>query len=186
MRVVRIPNGAFVENTFLVIDEAAAECAVIDAGEEADRILHEIAGAGARPMAIWITHAHLDHVMGVARVKRETGAPVYLHPADRELYDHAVQQGLAFGIPVDPPPPPDRPFAHGAAVRVGECVFTVRHAPGHSPGSVCLVGDGVVFPGDVLFAGSIGRTDLPGEDRETLGKIITRELLVFASATNGV
>src|SRR3989441_11282441 len=93
MRVVQIPNGAFVENTYLVIDEAAAECAVIDPGEEAGRILHEIAGAGARPTAIWITHAHLDHVMGVARVRRETGAPVYLHPADRELYDQAVQQG---------------------------------------------------------------------------------------------
>ena len=104
MKIVQIPNGAFVENTYLVIDEAAAQCAVIDPGEEADRILHEIAGAGARPTAIWITHAHLDHVMGVARVRRETAAPVYLHPADRELYDRAVQQGFAFGVAVERPP----------------------------------------------------------------------------------
>src|SRR5207249_394019 len=83
-----------------------------------------------------------------------TAAPVYLHPADRELYDHAVQQGLAFGVAVDPPPPPDRPLAAGDTVQVGELRFTVRHAPGHSPGSVCLVGEGVVFTGDVLFAGS--------------------------------
>src|SRR2546422_208449 len=106
VKIVQIPNGAFVQNSYLVIDEAAAECAVIDPGEEAGRILHEITGAGARPTAIWITHAHLDHVMGVARVRRETGTPVYLHPADRELYDQAVQQGLAFGVAVDPPPAP--------------------------------------------------------------------------------
>src|SRR2546428_13960620 len=111
MRVVQIPNGAFVENTYLVIDEAAAECAVIDPGEEAGRILHEIAGAGARPTAIWITHAHVDYVMGVARVRRETRAPVYLHPADRELYDQAVLQGLALCVAVVPPPPPDGAFA---------------------------------------------------------------------------
>ena len=175
--------GAFVENTYLVIDEAAAECAVIDPGEEAGRILHEIAGAGARPTAIWITHAHLDHVMGVARVRRETGAPVYLHPADRELYDQAVQQGLAFGVPVDPPPAPDGGLAAGDTVPVGQLRFTVRHAPGHSPGSVCLVGEGAAFTGDVLFAGSIGRTDLPGGDFDTLIRSIERELLTLPDST---
>jgi len=183
MRVVQIPNGAFVENTYLVIDEAAAECAVIDPGEEAGRILHEIAGAGARPTAIWITHAHLDHVMGVARVRRETGAPVYLHPADRELYDQAVQQGLAFGVAVDPPPAPDGGLAAGDTVPVGQLRFTVRHAPGHSPGSVCLVGEGMAFTGDVLFAGSIGRTDLPGGDFDTLIRSIERELLTLPDST---
>src|SRR5256885_14855421 len=115
MKIVQIPNGAFVENTYLVIDEVAAQCAVIDPGEEAGRILHEIAGAGARPTAIWITHAHLDHVMGVARVRRETGAPVYLHPAARELYDEAVQQGLALGGSADPPPAPDGGLEIGRA-----------------------------------------------------------------------
>src|SRR2546427_10965036 len=108
MRVVQIPNGAFVENSYLVIDAAAAECAVIDPGEEAGLILREIAATGTRATAIWITHAHLDHVMGVLRVRRATAAPVYLHPADRELYDHAVQQGLAFGVAVQPPAAPPR------------------------------------------------------------------------------
>ncbi len=183
MKVIPIPNGQFAENCYVVVDEASRACAIVDPGEEADLIAHRIATLDVTPVAIWLTHAHLDHVMGVARLKRESGAPVYLHSADRELYDHAVQQGLAFGIAVDPPPPPDRPFTHGAAVRVGECVFTVRHAPGHSPGSVCLVGDGVVFTGDVLFAGSIGRTDLPGGDLETLRKSIERELLVLPDST---
>jgi len=183
VKVVPIPNGQFAENCYLVVDEARRACAIVDPGEEAELIAHRVAALGLTPVAIWLTHAHLDHVMGVARLKRETGAPVCLHPADRELYDHAVQQGLAFGIPVEPPPPPDRPFTHGEVVRVGDCVFTVRHAPGHSPGSVCLVGDGVVFTGDVLFAGSVGRTDLPGGDFETLRKSIERELLVLPDST---
>src|SRR2546429_5395962 len=109
MKVVQIPNGAFVENSYLVIDEAAAECAVIDPGEEAGLILREIAAAGTRATAIWITHAHLDHVMGVLRVRQETAAPVYLHPADRELDDLAVQQRRAFGVAGRPAPPPRPP-----------------------------------------------------------------------------
>jgi len=181
--VVQIPNGQFAENAYLVVDDATRECAVVDPGEEAGLILHKIAALGVRPTAIWITHAHLDHVMGIPRVKRETGAPVYLHPADRELYDHAVQQGLAFGIPVETLPSPDREFVAGEQVRVGGLVFTPRHAPGHSPGSVCLVGDGVVFTGDVLFAGSIGRTDLPGGDFETLIRSVERELLTLPDST---
>jgi len=183
VKVIPIPNGQFAENCYVVVDEARRACAIVDPGEEAELITQRVAVLDVTPVAIWLTHAHLDHVMGVARLKRETGAPVCLHPADRELYDHAVQQGLAFGIPVEPPPPPDRPFTHGEVVRVGDCVFTVRHAPGHSPGSVCLVGDGVVFTGDVLFAGSVGRTDLPGGDFETLRKSIERELLVLPDST---
>ena len=183
MKIVQIPNGQFVENCYLVTDEASRECVVIDPGEEAGLILRRITEAGVRPVAIWVTHAHLDHVMGVPRLSRETGAPIYLHPADRELYDHVIQQGLAFGIRVESLPPPDREFVPGETVRVGTVGFTVRHAPGHSPGSVCFVGDGVVFTGDVLFAGSIGRTDLPGADFDTLIRSIERELLVLPDST---
>lgn len=183
MKIVQIPNGQFVENCYLVTDEASRECVVIDPGEEAGLILRRITEAGVRTVAIWVTHAHLDHVMGVPRLRRETGAPIYLHPADRELYDHVIQQGLAFGIRVESLPPPDREFVPGETVRVGTVGFTVRHAPGHSPGSVCLVGDGVVFTGDVLFAGSIGRTDLPGADFDTLIRSIERELLVLPDST---
>jgi len=183
VKIVQIPNGQFVENCYLVIDERSRECVVIDPGEEAGLILRRITEAGVRPVAIWVTHAHLDHVMGVPRLSRETRAPIYLHPADRELYDHVIQQGLAFGIRVESLPPPDREFVPGETVRVGTVGFTVRHAPGHSPGSVCLVGDGVVFTGDVLFAGSIGRTDLPGADFDTLIRSIERELLVLPDST---
>jgi hydroxyacylglutathione hydrolase len=183
MQVVQIPNGQFVENCYLVVDERAGECAIVDPGEEAGLILHKVAATGAKPTAIWLTHAHIDHVLGVPRVAGETGAPVWLHPADRPLYDAVPDQAAWFGLAAPPLPPPDRAFAHGETVQVGTLTFEVRHAPGHSPGSVCLVGQGVVFGGDVLFAGSIGRTDLPGGDLETLMASIERELLSLADTT---
>ncbi len=183
MKVVQIANGVFVENCYLVIDEAAGECAIVDPGEEAGLILHKVEQAGARPVAIWITHAHVDHVLGVPRVRAATGAPVIVHPADRPLYDRVAQQAAAFGLRAEPLPPPDQDWSHGAVTRVGALSFTARHTPGHSPGSVSLVGEGVVFGGDVLFQGSIGRTDLPGGDYQTLIDSIERELLVLPDST---
>lgn len=183
MRIVQIPNGQFVENCYLVVDERAGECAIVDPGEEAGLILHKLAATGAKPVAIWLTHAHIDHVLGVPRVAAETGVPVWLHPADRPLYDGVPEQAAWFGLEASALPPPDRSFTHGDTVRVGALDFHVRHTPGHSPGSVSLVGDGVVLGGDVLFAGSIGRTDLPGGDFDTLIASIERELLSLPEAT---
>jgi hydroxyacylglutathione hydrolase len=183
MRVVTIPNGQFVENCYLVIDDAGGECAIVDPGEEAGLIAHQVAAAGVTPVAIWLTHAHIDHVLGVPRLKADTGAPVYLHPGDRLLYDHVPQQATAFGMRTAPLPAPDRPLAHGDRLRVGTLDFAVRHAPGHSPGSVVFEGQGVAFGGDVLFQGSIGRTDLPGGDFETLLRSIERELLTLPDST---
>ena len=183
MKIVQIPNGPFVENCYLIVDEVVGECAIVDPGEEAGLILHQLAESGARPVAIWLTHAHLDHVMGVARVKAATGVPVYLHPADRRLYDAVPAQAAAFGVRADPLPPPDRTWAHGDVARVGSLEFAVRHTPGHSPGSVTFVGQGMALSGDVLFAGSIGRTDLPGGDFETLIGSIERELLSLPDDT---
>lgn len=183
MKVVAVPNGQFVENSYLVIDEASGVCAVIDPGEDADLIADHLARSGARPVAIWLTHAHIDHVLGVSRLKAETAAPVCLHPADRPLYDHVPEQALAFGLRAEPLPEPDRALAHGDVLKVGTLAFRVHHAPGHSPGSVVFVGQGVAFTGDVLFQGSIGRTDLPGGDFETLIASIERELLTLPDST---
>jgi len=183
MKVVAIPNGVFVENTYLVIDEETGQGAVVDPGEDAELICRTLRAEGVTPVAIWLTHAHLDHVLGVPRVREETGAPVFLHPADRPLYDATPQQGAAFGIPAPRLAPPDRSFAHSDELRVGTLTFAVRHVPGHSPGHVALVGHGAVFAGDVLFQGSIGRTDLPGGDFDTLIGSIGRELLVLPDST---
>lgn len=184
MRIITIPNGVFAENCYIVVDDAARECAVVDPGEEAGLILHKVRETGARPIGIWLTHAHLDHVLGVPAVAAETGAPVHLHPADKPLYDAVPDQAVWFGLPRPPTlPAPDQAFGHGERIAVGGTRFDVRHTPGHSPGSVCLVGPGVVLGGDVLFAGSIGRTDLPGGDFETLIGSIERELLPLPDAT---
>jgi glyoxylase-like metal-dependent hydrolase (beta-lactamase superfamily II) len=183
MKIVQIPNGRFVQNCYLVADEGRRECAVIDPGEDAALIARTLADLRMQPVAIWLTHAHIDHVLGVPELKRLTAAPVYLHPADRPLYDRAADQAVAFGMRAGPLPPPDRPFAHGDVVRVGDLAFAVRHTPGHSPGSVSLVGSDLVFVGDVLFQGSIGRSDLPGGDSDTLLQSIHRELLCLPDAT---
>src|SRR5437867_5780301 len=148
MKVVQIPNGVFAENCYLIVDEQAGECAIVDPGEEAGLILHKVQETGAKPVAIWLTHAHIDHVLGVPRVAAETSAPVWLHPADRPLYDAVPEQAAWFGLaPPGRLPPPAHEMIHGAALAAGHVRFEVRHAPGHSPGSVCLVGPGVVLSG---------------------------------------
>ena len=94
--IIQIPNGVFAENTYVVVDEQARECAIVDPGEEAGLILHKVEETGARPVGIWLTHAHVDHVLGVPAVAQQTGAPVWLHPADRPLYDAAADQAAWF------------------------------------------------------------------------------------------
>ena len=184
MKIVQIPNGVFAENCYIIVDEQARQCAIVDPGEEAGLILHNVEETGAHPVAIWLTHAHLDHVLGVARVAAATGAGIWLHPADRPLYDAVPDQAAWFGLaPPGPLPAPDNAMASGQQLRVGNLNFAVRHTPGHSPGSVCLLGPGVALTGDVLFAGSIGRTDLPGGDFETLIASIERELLPLSDDT---
>lgn len=181
--VRQLVNGRLVENCYLVGDPATREAALIDPGEEPERFLAAAAEGDWRITGIWLTHAHIDHVLGVAAVKAATGAPIYLHPADRTLYDRAPLQAEWMGIPADPLPPPDRLLEAGAVLRLGERAFEVRHTPGHSPGSVSFVGEGRVFGGDVLFAGSVGRTDLPGGDWPTLQASIGRELLSLPDST---
>lgn len=183
LEIVTIPNGQFVQNCFLLGDPDRGEAVVVDPGEEWERILAELDRRGWRTTAIWLTHAHLDHVLGLAEVRKATGAPVWLHPAERPVYDGLPQQGLWFGLRLAPLPPPDEAFREGETVRVGRHEFKVLFTPGHSPGSVSLVGEGVVIAGDVLFAGSIGRTDLPGGDHSTLIASIRRELLTLPNAT---
>jgi len=166
-RVVTLTNGAFAENCYLVADPDTGDAAIVDPGEEAELFRASLAHEGWTLRAIWLTHAHIDHVAGVAAM-RQPGVDVWLHPADRALYDGFPAQAAMFGLAATAPPPPDRELAEGGSVSVGSCAFRVVHTPGHTPGGVCLVGHGLAFVGDTLFAGSIGRTDLPGGDLEAL------------------
>ncbi len=180
---VTIPNGQFVENCYLLGDREHGEAVIVDPGEEAERFLAELEQRRWRLQAIWLTHAHIDHILGVGTVHDATGAPVYLHPADQPLYQNLPAQAAQFGLHAAMPPPPDRWLQHGETVSIGESAFTVRHTPGHAPGHVIFVGDGVVLGGDVLFQGSIGRSDLPGADGAVLLASIRREMLSLPDDT---
>ncbi len=183
LEVVALPNGQFAENCYLVADRRTSEAVIIDPGEEPAMFLAELDTRAWMLRAIWLTHAHIDHIMGVGVVRRATGAPIHLHPLDRPIYDALPQFGAWVGMQLDPPPPPDVALEPGMGVRVGRFTFDVRFTPGHSPGSVSFVGHDMVFGGDVLFNGSIGRTDLPGGDYATLLASIQSQFLSLPDST---
>ena len=175
----------FYKNGFLVGCEDTREGVLIDPGDEADDLLSAVRSTNVHVTAILLTHAHLDHITGVGRVKQALGVPVWLHADDQFLYDAIVQQGMMFGLRVEPQPPVDAHYQPGTPFRFGRYQADVYHTPGHCPGGVCLaIGrtDGthrVLFVGDTLFAGSIGRTDLPGGDHTTLIHSIRTVLFAF-------
>lgn len=174
MFVRTLTVGPFQENCYLLADDSTRDAVLIDPGDEAARLVGAIEEDGWTLRALWITHGHIDHVGGIAAVKRQWDVPVYLHPADRAMYDRASEQGKRFGLHVETPPPPDHGLAEGDVLAVGTLAFGVIHVPGHSPGHVAFVGHGVVFGGDCLFAGSIGRTDLPLSDPSALARSLER------------
>jgi glyoxylase-like metal-dependent hydrolase (beta-lactamase superfamily II) len=181
--VIAIPNGQFAENCYLVADPSSREAIIIDPGEESGRFLAELDQRGWSLKAIWLTHGHIDHIMGVAAVHESTGAPIYLHKLDRPLYDALPEYGAWVGMQVDRPPPPHAELTAGQHLRIGQFRFEVRFTPGHSPGSVSFLGYGMLFGGDVLFNGSVGRTDLPGGDTATLMATIQSEFLSLPDST---
>lgn len=183
LEVVSLPNGQFAENCYLVADRRTSEAVMIDPGEEPAMFLAELDTRAWNLQAIWLTHAHIDHIMGVGAVRARTGAPIYLHPLDRPIYDALPQYGAWIGLQLEPPPSPDRELWPGQVLRVGSLEFAVRFTPGHSPGGVSFVGHGVVFGGDVLFNGSVGRTDLPGGDAATLMATIQSQFLSLPDST---
>ena len=184
----------FFKNGFVVGCEDTREGVVIDPGDEVAELLAAVGRQKLKITHILLTHAHLDHVTGVARAKRALDVPVLLHPADNFLYERVVEQGQMFGIRVEPQPPIDRFFKNDETLRFGRYQVRVLHTPGHCPGGVCLaVGresheskeskEPTLFVGDTLFAGSIGRTDLPGGDLETLLRSIRNVLFAFPDDT---
>lgn len=183
MRVIAIENGQFAQNCYLLVEPGSTDAALVDPGEEPELFLARADEEGLTIRAIWLTHAHLDHISGVAAIREATGAPIYLHPDDHALYQNLPNQGRWFGLALDPPPPVDHWLEHGGTVTLGRATWTVRHAPGHSAGSVLFVRPGLVIGGDVLFQGSIGRTDLPSGDHDQLIQSIRRELLTLPDDT---
>ena len=186
------PVGPIQANCVLLGDRNAGELVVIDPGEEAERIADRVQQSGLRPISILHTHGHLDHVGGTAELARLLGAglPIGLHPDEVELYSRAPLQAQMFGLEVEAPPNPDLMLRHGDCVSVGSFELEVRHTPGHSPGGVCFVVSGgeepLVIVGDVLFSGSIGRTDLMGGSFPVLETSIREQLYTLADQTRVV
>lgn len=174
MKIHTITVGAFQENAYLVIDPATRRAVFVDPGAEGARLIEAVREADVELDAVWLTHAHVDHVGGIAELTRTFPVPVYLHPLDRPLYESAVRYGLLFGLHVDEPPPPDVALSDGDTLRVGSRSFAVMHAPGHAPGHVVIHGHGIAFVGDCLFAGSVGRTDLPLSNGAQLARTLER------------
>ena len=177
--------GPFFKNGFVVGCERTRDAVIIDPGDEVASLL---AFAGRENLAIrhiLLTHAHVDHVTGVAAAKRALGVPVYLHRDDQFWYERAVESGAMFGLNVEPQPPIDVYYTPGQVIAFGTLEARPHHTPGHCPGGVCLqVGrkgeaGRDLFVGDTLFAGSIGRTDLPGGDYATLITSIRSVLFAF-------
>ena len=169
--------GAFQENAYLVVDEATNRAVLVDPGAEPQRVERMVRDSGATLDAIWITHAHVDHIGAVAAIRRLWDVPVLLHPLDRPVWERASEAAQQYGIPFEQPALPDTAIADVDLLAVGSTRFTVMHVPGHAPGHVAFVGDDLVLGGDLLFAGSIGRTDLPYADgaamQQSLERIMT-------------
>jgi glyoxylase-like metal-dependent hydrolase (beta-lactamase superfamily II) len=165
----------FQKNGFVVVDERTRAAAIIDPGDEVDQLLAAARDYDADVQHILLTHAHVDHVTGVAAAKAAFDVPVYLHKDDLFLYERAVEQGAMFGFRVTQPPPVDV-FYDMSPITIGDLEVKLHHTPGHCPGGVCLQIGEHLFVGDTLFAGSIGRTDLPGGDYEVLMRSITEVL----------
>lgn len=162
----------FQKNGFVVGCERTREAVLIDPGDEVDELIAAASELDVDVRHILLTHAHVDHITGVGAAKDAFSAPVYLHRDDLFLYDRAVEQGARFGFKVRQPPPVDV-FYDGTEIRFGDYSVNVHHTPGHCPGGVCLQIRDHLFVGDTLFAGSIGRTDLPGGDYGVLMRAIT-------------
>ena len=191
MHIDRTAAPPFFENTYLVSCEETREAVVIDPGDGVGEIIEQVKRQKAKVTSILLTHAHLDHVTGVAEAKRAFNVPVWLHKDDLFLYNGVVEQGRMFGLAVAPQPPIDRFYAPDERLTFGRYVVDVRHTPGHCPGGVCLAigraeapaDQRELFVGDTLFAGSIGRTDLPGGDHQLLLASIRNQLLVYPEET---
>ena len=172
--VVAFETGPLQENAYLVIDRVSRDAAMVDPGEDGDRLIEAVEQANVRLRAIWLTHAHFDHVGAVRALRTRFDVPVFLHEKDVPMFEAGPFQAASWGLPFEGDEVPAERFTEGQGLRLGELSFTVMHTPGHSPGHVTLHGHGIALVGDCLFAGSIGRTDLPMADGPAMARSLER------------
>lgn len=164
MRYNKITVGELGVNCYIVYRETGENCFIIDPGDEGKRIIKTIRKMKLIPKGVILTHAHMDHCGGVSGILNEFNIPLMMHEEDLPVLNSGVNLSLAESLGLSIPPPPDNFFENGDKIGVGDVELTVIHTPGHTPGSVCFKAENIIFTGDTLFAGSVGRTDLPGGD----------------------
>ncbi len=182
MEILTFTGQGFGENAYLAVCEESRSCVAIDPGAGAGALCRAVDAGGLNLEAIFLTHAHLDHIEGVSTVRdHHPDVPIWLHPDDLLLYRGAPRQAAMFGLSADPQPEPTHEIVPGVDLTFGSCAFEVRFAPGHAPGHVVFVApdEGLALVGDVVFQGSIGRSDLPGGDLQTLMKSIRQQVLTL-------
>ena len=182
MKIRTFTGGGFGENGYLAICEASDVCVAVDPGGGARDMASDLRSDGLDLQAILLTHAHVDHIEGVNDIRAVAPkVPIWLHPDDLGLYRDAARQAALFGLRVASQPEPTDEIVPGGSYDFGDCSFEIRFVPGHAPGHVMFVSlaDELALVGDVVFQSSIGRTDLPGGDFETLMKSIREEVLTL-------
>ncbi len=183
MRAERFSVGPLDNNLYLLTSSDSKEAIVVDPSLESEDVLVSIRRRGLAVKRILLTHAHVDHIVMVKRFHEETGAPVWLHEGDRLLYERGADQAAAFGLPWPGSVPIDHWIEDGEEAGIPGIEARAIHTPGHSPGSVTFVTQAGIVSGDVLFRGSVGRTDLPGGDWATLVRTIRERLFTFPAET---
>ena len=183
MIIKKLEVGPIMANCFILGCETTKEAVVIDPGDDADRILMELANLKLKVKYLINTHGHFDHVGANKRMKKATGALIAIHPEDEPMFSMLSQAARRFGVESENSPPADLHLNDGDKVKFGEITLKVIHTPGHSKGGICLYTDGHLFAGDTLFANSIGRTDLPGGDYDTLISSIKQKVFSFDDDT---
>lgn len=174
-----MPVGPIMANCFIIGCEETKLAAVIDPGDESSEILKSLAEDKLSLQYIINTHGHFDHVGANSKLKEVTGAEILIHTKDAPMLSKLSITAAAFGLRAENSPPPDRELNDGDVISFGKVTLKVIHTPGHTPGGISILADGHLFSGDTLFAGSIGRTDLPGGDYETLISTIRKKLFVL-------
>lgn len=184
MQVITFADYSFGSNTYLVVNEEEKKAVLVDAGVSASQVLKYLEENGLELTAVLLTHGHPDHLLGLNEIVQATGAPAYMHPADAEMVKSIPPLFLSMlGLNNLDLPEEFLPLEDGQELELGGMKFKVLHTPGHSEGSVCFLTDGILFDGDLIFRGSIGRTDFPGGSIQTLLRSVKEKVFTLPSDT---